>query len=85
MNTQELAKQYVKIVSDKHFESSVNYIKERLGISEEEAEAFSKSDELKEIGDLKRKFDDKKRPNAESNKVKMLFEDFEEFYHWYKS
>ncbi|CAM3307270.1 hypothetical protein [Helicobacter labetoulli] len=85
MDMQELVKQYVKIVSDTHFESGVNSIKERLNISVEEAEALSQSDEFKEIGALKRKFDDKKRVNVESDIVKILFKDFEDFYHWYKS
>lgn len=85
MNTQELIKQYVEIVSDTHFERGKQIISKRLNITEEEAEALSQTDEFKEIGELKRKFDDKKRPNTESNKVKLLFDDFEDFYNWYKS
>ena len=50
MDMQELVKQYVKIVSDTHFESGVNIIKERLNISENEAKWLSQSDEVKEIG-----------------------------------
>lgn len=85
MDMQKLVKQYVKIVSDTHFESGVNIIKERLKISEEEAKWLSQSDEVKEIGTLKRKFDDRKRENAETECWKLLFKDFEDFYHWYKS
>lgn len=85
MDTQELIKQYVKIVSDTHFERGKQIVSKRLNITEEEAEALSQTNEFKEIGELKRKFDDKKRPNTESNKVKLLFDDFEDFYNWYKS
>ncbi|TLE10670.1 hypothetical protein [Helicobacter bilis] len=85
MNTQELIKQYVKIVSDTHFERGKQIVSKRLNITEEEAEALSQTNEFQEIGELKRKFDDKKRPNTESNKVKLLFDDFEDFYNWYKS
>ena len=85
MYTQELIKQYVKIVSDTHFERGKQIVSKRLNITEEEAEALSQTNEFQEIGELKRKFDDKKRPNTESNKVKLLFDDFEDFYNWYKS
>ena len=85
MNTQELINQYFKIVSDTHFERGKQIVSKRLNITEEEAEALSQTNEFQEIGELKRKFDDKKRPNTESNKVKLLFDDFEDFYNWYKS
>ncbi|WP_281651738.1 hypothetical protein [Helicobacter bilis] len=85
MDTQELIKQYVKIVSDTHFERGKQIVSKRLNITEEEAEALSQTNEFQEIGELKRKFDDKKRPNTESNKVKLLFDDFEDFYNWLKS
>lgn len=62
MDTQELIKQYVKIVSDTHFERGKQIVSKRLNITEEEAEALSQTDEFKEIGELKRKFDDKKTP-----------------------
>lgn len=84
MNTQELIKQYVKIVSDTHFERGKQIISKRLNITEEEAEALSQTDEFKEIGELKRKFDDKKRPDTDK-KVKLLFNNFEDFYNWLKS
>lgn len=85
MDTQELIKQYVKIVSDTHFERGKQIVSKRLNITEEEAEILSQTNEFQEIGELKRKFDDKKRPNTESNKVKLLFDDFEDFYNWLKS
>ena len=85
MDTQNLIKQYVKIVSDTHFERGKQIVSKRLNITEEEAEALSQTNEFQEIGELKRKFDDKKRPNTESNKVKLLFDDFEDFYNWLKS
>ena len=85
MDTQELIKQYVKIVSDTHFERGKQIVSKRLNITEEEAETLSQTNEFQEIGELKRKFDDKKRPDTESNKVKLLFDDFEDFYNWYKS
>ncbi|WP_285818705.1 hypothetical protein [Helicobacter bilis] len=85
MDTQELIKQYVKIVSDTHFERGKQIVSKRLNITEEEAETLSQTNEFQEIGELKRKFDDKKRLNTESNKVKLLFDDFEDFYNWYKS
>ncbi len=84
MNTQELIKQYVKIVSDTHFERGKQIISKRLNITEEEAEALSQTDKFKEIGELKRKFDDKKRPDTDK-KVKLLFNNFEDFYNWLKS
>ena len=84
MNTQELIKQYVKIVSDTHFERGKQIISKRLNITEEEAEALSQTDEFKEIVELKRKFDDKKRPDTDK-KVKLLFNNFEDFYNWLKS
>lgn len=85
MDTQELIKQYVKIVSDTHFERGKQIVSKRLNITDEEAETLSQTNEFQEIGELKRKFDDKKRLNTESNKVKLLFDDFEDFYNWYKS
>ncbi|AQQ59489.1 hypothetical protein XJ32_04570 [Helicobacter bilis] len=84
MDTQELIKQYVKIVSDTHFERGKQIVSKRLNITEEEAEALSQTDEFKEIGELKRKFDDKKRPDTDK-KVKLLFNNFEDFYNWLKS
>lgn len=84
MYTQELIKQYVKIVSDTHFERGKQIVSKRLNITEEEAEALSQTDEFKEIGELKRKFDDKKRPDTDK-KVKLLFNNFEDFYNWLKS
>lgn len=59
MYTQELIKQYVKIVSDTHFERGKQIVSKRLNITEEEAEALSQTNEFQEIGELKRKFDDK--------------------------
>lgn len=84
MDTQELIKQYVKIVSDTHVERGKQIVSKRLNITEEEAEALSQTDEFKEIGELKRKFDDKKRPDTDK-KVKLLFNNFEDFYNWLKS
>ena len=84
MDTQELIKQYVKIVSDTHFERGKQIVSKRPNITEEEAEALSQTDEFKEIGELKRKFDDKKRPDTDK-KVKLLFNNFEDFYNWLKS
>ena len=84
MDTQESIKQYVKIVSDTHFERGKQIVSKRLNITEEEAEALSQTDEFKEIGELKRKFDDKKRPDTDK-KVKLLFNNFEDFYNWLKS
>lgn len=84
MDTQELIKQYVKIVSDTHFERGKQIVSKRLNITEEEAEALSQTNEFQEIGELKRKFDDKKRPDTDK-KVKLLFNNFEDFYNWLKS
>lgn len=81
MDMQKLVKQYVKIVSDTHFESGVNIIKERLKISEEEATTFSKSYELAEIKAIRDRFNNKKNDAKESFK----FKDFEEFYYWFKA
>lgn len=84
MDTQELIKQYVKIVSDTHFERGKQIVSKRLNITEEEAEILSQTNEFQEIGELKRKFDDKKRPDTDK-KVKLLFNNFEDFYNWLKS
>lgn len=66
MDMQELVKQYVKIVSDTHFESSVQSIMKRLDISKGEAESFSKSYELAEIKAIRDRFNNKKNDAKES-------------------
>lgn len=80
MDMQELVKQYVKIVSDTHFESGVQSIMKRLDMSKEETESFSKSYELAEIKAIKERFNSKKNDAKES----FRFKDFEEFYYWFK-
>lgn len=81
MDMQELVKQYVKIVSDTHFESSAQSIMKRLDISKGEAESFSKSYELAEIKAIRDRFNNKKNDAKES----FRFKDFEEFYYWFKA